>query len=110
MRFLDEFIEFQENQFLNNLQGIDLDISNIYPSVNGGVVRKSYKILEILKNSFGFTNDDFDLTYVTKTEKIEGENVEKVVITKDGQPMIKTAAFKLKDAKGQLSEPLKRYL
>jgi hypothetical protein len=107
---LNEFIDFQENQFLENVGTLDLNITNIYPSINGGIVRKPHKIVEILKKSFGFTDDDFNYVYETETEKVEGENVAKVILTKEGLPIIKSAAFKLVDAEGKLSEPLKRYL
>lgn len=116
----EEFIKFRENSFLNNIKGIQFDIKDIRIDSNGIILKDYEKILERLKTTFKFTDDDFTIKYVTKeVTKLDENNNPildekgkpikeiKEVLRKNGSRIVESAYFKNDGL--ELSEPLKKY-
>lgn len=105
----EKFAKIREGIFLENLGKINLNIEDIEIISRGAKLKNLDKIMSKLKEKFGFTDDDFDLTYKTRTVERDGKKVEELVLRRDGFPIIIKASLK-RSHNGELSEPLKRYL
>ena len=117
----EEFFSELENNFLRDLEKVDLSVEGVRPNYSRGQIKNAHNIVYKLIDKFGFTLEDFDIVYNTQMvdviedgKKVFDENgrpVKKEVIYKDknGNYEIKRASIK-KEVDGKLTEPLKRFL
>jgi hypothetical protein len=108
------------------MQNVDLSIKGVRPFYWGGQVTGQKTILKKLIDTFGFTEDDFDITYKTVLAPLLDKDgnqvyennklVQEVVIATDSKknPIIDQVSFKKsvtkEDGTEGLSEGLKKFL